>query len=260
MGVLETFSLKDKVVVITGGSGLYGKLIVTACVEAGAKTYITTRNQDGLKALEADFAGNGWTVTALYMDQEKPESIRDLQRILAEREAGCDVLINNAVARTMKSYNDPLENFARSMEINATGLFEVTRVFGDWMAVEGKGSIINIGSIQGMVGPDASLYEGLNMDGFIPDYFFHKGGLVNFTRFIASYYGTKGVRCNCVSPGGLLSEKVSAEFVKRYSDRTLLGRMAENDDIGGTIVFLASDASKYVTGVNLPVDGGYTAK
>ncbi|QGQ95582.1 SDR family oxidoreductase [Paenibacillus psychroresistens] len=260
MGIWDQFSLNDKVVVITGGSGLYGKCMTIACVEAGARTYITTRNKDGLKKLEDEYAEMGFAISALYMDQEKPESIRALRETLAEREGRCDVLVNNAVARMMKSYDDPLDVFAASMNINATGLFEITRVFGDWMGERGSGSIINIGSIQGMISPDATLYEGLNMDGYIPDYSFHKGGMISFTRFAASYYGRRGVRCNCICPGGMISEKVSAEFVKRYSDRTLLGRMADSSDIGGSIVFLASDASLYVTGVILPVDGGYMAK
>jgi NAD(P)-dependent dehydrogenase (short-subunit alcohol dehydrogenase family) len=128
------------------------------------------------------------------------------------------------------------------------------------MAEQGSGSIINIGSIQGMVGPDGELYEGMDFHGFVPDYFFHKGGMVNFTRFVASYYGPRNVRCNCISPGGLASHRTPDRFAERYSGRTLLGRMASGTDLMGSIVFLASDASAYVTGVNLPVDGGYTAK
>lgn len=111
-----------------------------------------------------------------------------------------------------------------------------------------------------MVAPDASLYAGLDMDGFIPDYFFHKGGLVQLTRFWASYYGPSGVRCNCISPGGVFTEKLSEEFVRRYSERTMLGRMANPDDIVGLALFLASDSARYITGTNIPVDGGYTAK
>ncbi len=94
---------------------------------------------------------------------------------------------------------------------------------------------------------------------FVPDYFFHKGGMINFTRFTASYYGSKNVRCNCISPGGFQTDHPD-HFVKKYSDRTFLGRMASNEDLKGIIVFLASDASAYITGTNIPVDGGYTAK
>ena len=128
------------------------------------------------------------------------------------------------------------------------------------MAKAGSGSIINVASIQGMVGPDASLYKDVGFSGYIPDYFFHKGGMINFTRFVASYYGPNNVRCNCICPGGFETEDMNREFVRRYSDRTFLGRMANDTDLMGIIVFLASDASLYITGTNIPVDGGYTAK
>jgi NAD(P)-dependent dehydrogenase (short-subunit alcohol dehydrogenase family) len=111
-----------------------------------------------------------------------------------------------------------------------------------------------------MVAPDPTIYRGTTMNGWYPDYFFHKGGMINFTRFIASYYGEKNVRCNCLSPGGFRTEKHPAAFVRQYGDRTFLGRLANDTDLMGAAVFLASDASAYVTGVNLPVDGGYTAK
>lgn len=258
--VMQSFSLAGKTVLITGGAGLYGTQIAIACAQAGGNVYVTSRESSRLEAIEAKFKQEGYTVNAIQFDQEDLDSIHKIRAELEEREGKCDVLINNAVARTMSHYNDSLETFARSMAVNATGLFEITRVIGDWMAEKGQGSIINIGSIQGMVGPDPTLYEGLAANGLIPDYFFHKGGMVNFTKFIASYYGARQVRCNCLSPGGFQTEKNVPEFVQRYNDRTMLGRMAKADDIWGPIVFLASDASRYVTGTNIPVDGGYTAK
>ncbi len=158
----------------------------------------------------------------------------------------------------MKSWSSPAKDFARSMEVNATGIFMMTRIFGNHMAERGKGSIINICSIQGMIGPDYTLYEGLNMIA-PPDYFFHKGGVLQLTRYAAATLGPKGVRVNAISPGGLLSNQ-DERFVKRYNARTFLGRMANQEDLKGAIVFLASDASAYVTGANIPVDAGYTAK
>jgi NAD(P)-dependent dehydrogenase (short-subunit alcohol dehydrogenase family) len=160
----------------------------------------------------------------------------------------------------MNGYEDHAAGFALSMQINATGLFIITRAMGDIMARQKSGSIINIASIQGLIGPDPANYEGTQMHAWYPDYFFHKGGMVNFTRFIASCYGAQGVRCNCVSPGGLFTSKMPEKFVKNYGRRTCLGRLANETDLKGIIVFLASDASAYVTGVNIPVDGGYTAK
>jgi NAD(P)-dependent dehydrogenase (short-subunit alcohol dehydrogenase family) len=132
------------------------------------------------------------------------------------------------------------------------------RTFGDAMARRGRGSIVNVGSIMGMVGPDFSLYEGFDWNA-PPDYFFHKGGMVQLTRYAASKLGPHGVRVNCVSPGGFLADQ-DPVFVDRYNARTFLGRMAGDGDLGGPIVFLASDAAAYITGANLPVDGGYTAK
>ena len=159
-----------------------------------------------------------------------------------------------------KGYRDDAETFAESMKVNATGLFVITRAFGDLMAEQGSGSIINVGSIQGMIGPDPFIYRGTEMSGWYPDYFFHKGGIINFTRFIASYYGQKNIRCNCISPGGFLTEKMPEAFVRQYSEKTVLGRLASGTDLMGVIIFLASDASAYITGTNIPVDGGYTAK
>ena len=126
------------------------------------------------------------------------------------------------------------------------------------MAAHGGGSIINIGSIQGMVGPDLTLYEGIDWSA-PPDYFFHKGGLLQLTRYAAAKLGPRQVRVNCISPGGFFADQ-DAKFVQRYNARTFLNRMASATDLKGVIVFLASDASAYITGANIPVDGGYTAK
>jgi len=258
--LLDMFSLQGKVAVVTGGAGLFGMQCGMALSRAGAKTYISSRNADKLPSMVEAYARLGCVVHALQLDQESEQSVQSFkQRILDENDGQVDILVNNAGARVMSDWHDTA-NFARSMSIYAAGLYLVTRAFGDVMAHRGGGSIINIGSIHGMNGPDASLYEGLNMNGFVPDYFFVKGGMINFTRFVASYYGSRSVRCNCVSPGGLRSERNTAEFADRYAKRTFLGRMANESDLMGTIVYLASDASAYVTGINLPVDGGYTAK
>jgi NAD(P)-dependent dehydrogenase (short-subunit alcohol dehydrogenase family) len=145
------------------------------------------------------------------------------------------------------------------MAVNATGLMLMHRAFGTGMAEQGRGSIVNIGSIQGMIGPSYELYVGTQMGDMPPDYFFHKGGMLNLTRFYAALYGPRQVRVNCVSPGGFFNNQPEP-FLSRYSEHTMLGRMADDTDLGGSIIFLLSDASRYVTGVNLPVDGGYTAK
>ena len=263
MHILDMFSLKGKVALMTGGAGLYGRQIVAACAEAGAETIIASRNIDALEVVAEEHRANGYRVTALHVDQGDEKSILSLRDEIRQRSGRLDVLVNNSVLRTMKGYHDNASAFEESMRVNATGLFLMTRAMGDFMAETASssgGSIINIGSIMGMIGPDPTNYTGTSMNAWYPDYFFHKGGMINFTRFIASYYGDRGIRCNCVSPGGLWQSSMPEAFVQNYSSRTFLGRLANDTDLKGIIVFLASDASVYITGANIPVDGGYTAK
>lgn len=261
MSLLDTFSLSGKVALITGGAGLYGRQLVRALAEAGAETFVASRNLEALKGLADTLAGESLKIHPVQFDQGEEASALGLRDHIMGEAGHIDVLVNNAVARPMrKGYQDDLDAFAESMHINATGLFSVTRAIGDVMAAQGKGSIVNIGSIQGMIGPDPFIYRGTEMSGWYPDYFFHKGGMINFTRFVASYYGAKGVRCNCLSPGGFWTASMPEAFVRQYSERTFLGRLANDTDLMGAVIFLASDASAYITGANLPVDGGYTAK
>ncbi|WP_135552758.1 SDR family NAD(P)-dependent oxidoreductase [Paenibacillus cymbidii] len=259
MNVMDMFSLKGKVVLVVGGSGLLGTQLATALAEAGATTYITTRHEDKLDSLERTYREKGLAVSAIYADQSREETIIAARDLLLEREGRLDALVNNAVGRVMKGgWNGDTALFAASMQINATGIYALTKIFGNVMQRQRSGSIIQIASMQGMVGPDDWLYEGEFK--VHPDYFFHKGGMINFTRFAASYYGKDNVRCNCISPGGIASDRTPEDFVRRYNTRTMLNRMASNTDLKGIVVFLASDASAYITGANIPVDGGYTAK
>ena len=259
--ILDSFSLKGRVAILTGGAGLYGRQLVAALAEAGAKTYIAARSVDKLGVVADEHKAKGEDVIPMHLDLAEESSILALRDKVLEESGRIDILVNNAVLRPMKNgYFDTAGTFDESMHVDATGLFVITRAIGDAMAEQGSGSIVNIGSMQGMVGPDPTVYEGTNMHGWYPDYFFHKGGMINFTRFAASFYGSKGIRCNCVSPGGFQTESHPAEFVRNYSARTFLGRLANSTDLMGVVVFLASDASAYITGVNIPVDGGYTAK
>ena len=261
MGILERFSLQGKVALVTGGAGLYGRQIVAAAAEAGARTYVAARRREPLEKLVEEHRAQGHDVRAKQFDQGEEATILALRDEIVREAGRIDILVNNAVLRPMKKgYKDEAATFAESMRVNATGLFTLTRAVGDVMGEQGSGSIINIGSIQGMIGPDPTIYRGTSMSGWYPDYFYHKGAIINFTRFIASYYGARGVRCNCVSPGGFRTDDHPEPFVRQYSERTFLGRLADSTDLMGIIVFLGSDASLYVTGANIPVDGGYTAK
>jgi len=261
MNVKELFSLEGKVALVTGGAGLYGRQLVAGLAEAGAKTFTASRSIGPLQELAEAHRKLGRDVTALSYDQGDEASILHLRDEILSQAGRCDVLVNNAVLRPMNGgYEDDASTFDLSMKVNATGLFIITRAFGDAMAQRGGGAIVNIASIHGMIAPDPYLYEGTNISGWYPDYFFHKAGMINFTRFIASYYGLKGVRCNAVSPGGYQTDKHDPIFLKNYARKTFLGRMANDDDLKGVVVFLASDAASYVTGANVPVEAGYTAK
>lgn len=255
------FSLENKVAVVTGGAGKFGRQIASALAEAGARVYVAARTLEPLEALAAQHRAGGRDVRAQRVDQGDEASILGLRDAVLGESAHVDILVNNAVARPMRQgMQDTAAAFGESMRVNATGLFLITRAFGDAMAAQRRGSLINIGSIQGMIGPDEWIYEGTEMEGWYPDYFFHKGGMINFTRYTAAYYGRWGVRCNCLSPGGFQTPQTPPRFAEQYSRRTFLHRMAGDNDLAGAVVFLASDASAYVTGINLPVDGGYTAK
>lgn len=260
MGVLDLFNLEGKVAVVTGGSGLYGRQITRALAEAGAKVYTASRNLDSNVEYAKLMQEEGLNVVGESFDQSDEKSILDfLNRIIAV-DGKVDILVNNSVLRSMKSYNDDIASFEKSMDVNATGIFAMCRAFGDHMAENGSGSIINIGSYMGILGPDDTLYNGVGFSGFnSPDYFFHKGGMTNLTRFMASYYGPKNVRCNVIQPGGFFNNQHPL-FVERYNDRTFLKRMANDTDLMGIVLFLASNASEYITGTVIPVDGGYTAK
>ena len=251
------FSLAGKVVLLTGGAGLYGRGLAAQLAGAGARLVLASRDVAALEKVAAEERSHGHTVATHALDQGDEASILTLRDWVQAEFGRIDGLVNNAVARPMKSVDAPLADWEASMKTNATGLFALTRAFGDLMAADGTGSIVNIGSIQGMVGPDNTLYEGLSMH-TIPDYFFHKAGMVNLTRYFAAHYGPRGVRVNCVSPGGFLSGQ-HPTFVERYARATFLRRMADEHDLGGPVIFLLSEAARYVTGTNLPVDGGYTA-
>ncbi len=260
MNGIERFSLKGRVALVTGGSGLYGKHIVRALAEAGAAVYTASRSLESNLECAASLCKEGLDVRAKAVDLSDEESVEKLTSEIISECGRIDVLVNNAVVRTMKNgWNDTAENFTKSMIVNATGLFIITRAVGDRMAEAGGGSIINIGSYMGTLGPDDEMYKGTPVSGIVPDYFFHKGGMVNFTKFTASLYGEKQVRCNVLNLGGLYSGQADS-FVENYSKRTFLKRMANETDIMGAIVFLASDASLYITGASIAVDGGYSAK
>lgn len=254
-------SLNGKVIIQFGGTGLLGRALVKSLASAGATLVVASRNRAALQSLADTESAGDRIVLIEETDIGSEASLTALRDRVLARHGRVDGIVFNAVSRPMRTMDDDLKIWRESMETNATGFFATCRVFGDAMAKQGGGSIVNIASIYGMVGSNLSLYEGTTMT-TAPDYFFHKGGMINLTRYLASHYGAQKVRVNVVSPGGIYNPETpqAADFITRYNKITMLGRMCDAAEVGGAVIFLLSDASTYVTGANLPVDGGHTAK
>lgn len=259
MNTLALFRLDGKVALVSGGAGIYGKHIVRGLAEAGATVITASRDEAKCHAFAEKLTGEGLSVIGGGLDLTSEASIRALRdRIVAEH-GRLDVLVNNSVARSGGDLGSATaESWEETMRVNSTGLFLACKVFSEPMQEQRSGSIVNIASIYGMVGPDFSIYEGTKMYNPV-DYAFSKGGMINLTRYLASYLAPWNIRANCLSPGGFQTETMPEPFLNAYRRRTLLKRMADDDDIKGPVVFLASEAARYVTGQNLPVDGGWTA-
>ena len=258
MNVLELFRLDGKIALVTGGAGIYGAAITEALAEAGAHVIVASRNVERCRMLADQLSKRGLSVSASQLDLASRDSILALKDEIIREFGKIDILFNNAVARVEGDLSTITEEqWEQTMRVNSTGLFLSCKIFGEEMLKRRSGVIVNVASIYGRVAPDFSLYEGLRMTS-PADYSFAKGGMINFTRYLASYYGRYNIRVNSLSPGGY-SPYLPDEFVQRYAAKTLLGRMAKPDDIKGPAVFLASDASAYITGVDLVVDGGWTA-
>lgn len=260
MSVLDRFSLKGRIALVTAGAGpLFGRSISTALAEAGATVITASRSRDRNEAFAAEMRGLGYGAHGLVFDLEDMNSIDALHAEIQSRFGRLDVLVNSALSRD--GHVGPLEQqtpetWQHAAQGDFAGLFRNCQRATEVMKRQGRGSIINIASIYGVVSNDPALYEGTTMVQ-PPTYNFVKAGMINFTRYLACYYGKSGIRANCISPGGYFNHQ-PAEFVERYAERVPLGRMMGHEDLQGAVVFLASDASAYVTGHNLLVDGGWT--
>ena len=258
------FRLDSKVAIVTGGAGLYGKPISEALAEAGAQVIVASRDEMRCREYAASLHARNLQAEGMFLDLEKEESIDTLTDNVTRNYGKIDILVNNAVSRKgFKNLEDMTrKDWETAQAINATGLMLITQAVIKHMCSQKSGSIINIGSIQGTVGPHFPVYEGTSMTSPV-NYTYDKWGMVGFTKWLANYYGRFNIRANCISPGGYGPgvEEAYGEnsFVQRYKQLTPLGRFAVDDDIKGPVVFLASEASAYITGHNLLVDGGWTS-
>ena len=256
---LDLFRLDGRVALVTGGTGIVGRPISQALAEAGATVIVASRNKDQCAAFAAELKRVGHRAEGERLDLSSEDEIRSLcDRILSSHQR-LDIVFNNSVARAGGDLRHMTSaEWEESMRVNSTGLFLACQIFSRPMQEKRAGSIINISSIYGMVGPDFSIYEGTSLVNPV-NYAFAKGGIINLTRYLASFLAPHGVRVNCLSLGGVQTAATPEVFERNYSRRTPLGRMAGEDDIKGPALFLASDASSYVTGQNIPVEGGWTA-
>lgn len=265
MTTLSTLlDMSGRQALITGAAGGLGKVMALTLAELGADLILVDRPGTDYTALvTAIEATRPVFVTTIDCDLEQPvQRSQLLAQVLADS-AGLSVLINNAAfvgTSGLPGWVTPFEQqsvatWCRALEVNLTAAFDLVKGLAPALRASGHSSIINIASIYGHMGPDYSLYEGTAM-GSPAAYAASKGGLIQLTRWLATTLAADNIRVNAISPGGVFRDQPEA-FVARYARRTPLGRMATEDDFRGTVAYLASDLSGYVTGQNLMVDGGW---
>lgn len=244
--------LKDKVIILTGASGLIGKESLKHLHAQGAKVVAVDKNISGQ---EADLS--------LTIDITTAEGIDEVVNIVRAEYGKIDGLINLAYPKTddwgVRFENIELASWQRNVDIQLNAVFYICQKVLAVMKEQKSGSIVNVGSIYGVVGNDFTLYE--EFGGTSPAaYAAIKGGIINFTKYLASYYGVYNIRVNCMSPGGVLDEKNQhPSFIKRYSEKSPLKRLGYPAEMAPAISFLLSDDASFITGHNLMVDGGWTS-
>ena len=265
-GEKDRFGLSGRVAVVTGGAGLLGAEFGRAMAEHGATIVLADVKGDRVETVAKDIAAqSGVQALGLMADVTDPQSVQRLVKAAIAAFGCVDILVNSAVTETAAArFYAPFEEYSLEdweavMAVNVRGVFLCCQAFGREMIRRKRGSVINMASIYGLVGPDPSLYAGtpLSLPGA---YSASKGAVISLTRHLATYWAAHGIRVNCITPGGIQTDQVDRTFIQNYAARTPLGRMADKADLWGAVLFLASDASSYVTGHNLVVDGGWTAR
>ena len=276
MSVFDRFSLKGRVAVVTGGAGLLGTQHAAALLEAGAKVVLLDTNESKLKSA-VDLLQNASTreaVLGLCTDITSEEEVKAARSaILSQWKQDANILVNNAaidpkfdptpsLPHPSRLENFPLNQWNLELSVGITGAFICSRVFGSPMAEHGSGSIINVASDLGVIAPDQRIYKEPGRPDHLQrvkpaTYSVVKHGLIGLTKYLSTYWADRGVRCNTLAPGGVYNQH-SEEFLSRLTPLIPMGRMAHLDEYQAAILFLASDASSYMTGSTLSIDGGRT--
>jgi NAD(P)-dependent dehydrogenase (short-subunit alcohol dehydrogenase family) len=244
--------LKDKIIIVTGGNGLIGQAIIT---------YLFCK---GAFVINVDIADTSVVESSFYYkcDITEAEAVREMVILVVKKFKRIDGLVNNAYPRT-KDWGNVFENVSldswkQNVDMQLNSCFYLSQLVLSVMKYKKTGSIVNIASIYGIVGNDFSIYEGVDGMTSPVAYSAIKGGIINLTRYLASYFGPYSIRINCVSPGGVFNNQAES-FVSKFEGKVPLRRMATPADIAPSVAFLLSDESTYITGHNLIVDGGWTA-
>ena len=257
----EKFELKDKVIIITGGMGLIGSSFSEACCQFGANVVIADRegagSEEHAKTLSEKFERE---MTGVTIDVAKRADVERLKNTAIEKYGRIDGLINchqNKTAKFFLKFEDYTdENWDAVVETNLKGTFLTCQIIGGYMAENGHGSIINMPSTYSVVAPNHNLYKGTSL-GTPAVYSASKGGVMALSQYLATYWANKGVRVNQITPHGVWNNHED-QFEKNFSEMSPLQRMSYNHEVAGAAVYLLSDASSYVTGHNMVVDGGWT--
>ncbi|HXF84730.1 MAG TPA: SDR family oxidoreductase [Anaerolineales bacterium] len=274
MKIQDKFDLKGRVAIVTGGAGLLGAEFCRTLAEAGAAVAVVDLNASAAQGTAEALTKSGYSALAVPTDITHPDSVRAMVERVLSVFGRLDILVNSAAldpkfdAEAVKkgitpgAFEDyPLNDWNAALNVNLTGMFLVTQACVKPMLAQGKkGSIINICSTYGLNGPDQRIYvRNGERVAYKPVYYtVTKAGVLGFTKYLAAYYAGTEIRVNALTPGGVYNNHEDY-FVKNYSAKTILGRMANKDEMNGALLFLASDASSYMTGGNLVVDGGWTA-
>ena len=274
MTIQEKFDLSGRAAIVTGGVGLLGAEFCKTLAEAGAAVAVVDLNASASQAVADTLTKSGYQAQAFAVDITQPDSVNAMVANVLAAFGRIDILVNSAALDpkfdpdavkkgiTPGAFEDyPLEQWNAALNVNLTGMFLITQACVKPMLAQGKkGSIINICSTYGLNGPDQRIYikDGERV-AFKPVYYtVTKAGVMGFTRYLAAYYAGTDIRVNALTPGGVFNNHEDY-FVKNYSAKTIIGRMAKKDEMNGALLFLASDASSYMTGNNVVVDGGWTA-